>query len=300
MKNMKSIKIPRTAKMLAASLSIIGAGVSMPSVAASSCDEFTPGEFTCGVGWRRDYLAYVPASYDGTSAVPLVVSMHGFASSAEKSKAKTGWDTLADEKGFIVVYPNAKRLAWNAQGECCGVGSQNDVKFLRDVVADVKGNANIVSDEIYAVGHSNGGSMAHRLACEAADLFAGAGPTSYGIAGGNDQVEIIANCNPSEPLPVIHFHGDNDDSISYTDGMYDSLGAQDSLDAWAVVQDCETESSTETLSANTSCETHSSCNGGVKVSMCTVAGGTHEIYADTAGAGIASFTWDFFQSIANQ
>ena len=44
---------------------------------------------------------------------------------------------------------------------------------MRAVVADVQRRYSVDPQRVYATGMSNGGMLAHRLACEAADVFAG-------------------------------------------------------------------------------------------------------------------------------
>jgi polyhydroxybutyrate depolymerase len=260
-----------------------------------SCDELNPGETDCTID-GRDYTLYVPDSYSGDSAVPLVVDMHGYTSNSGQQQSISGWDDLADEVGFVVAYPQGESDSWNAQGQCCGSSTADDVGFIRDMVASIQSAGNIDAARIFATGLSNGGSMTHTLACEAADLFAGAAAVSYGISGGLSFSSIVSNCNPSEGIPVVHFHGTNDSVVDYDNGVLDSLGAEDSLEAWRQVQSCSSSSSFQQLSSNTSCQTHSSCNDGEQVSMCTVQGGGHGLYPDVDGAGIPAFAWDFFQS----
>lgn len=262
-----------------------------------SCTNLYPGQFDCSVN-GRDVNIYVPSSVDGSVAVPLVVDMHGYTSSNSSQQTISGWDDLAAVEGFVVAYPQGESNSWNAQGQCCGSSTADDVQFIRNVVAHVINEGYIDTSRIYATGLSNGGSMTHTLACEAADLFAGASAVSFGISGGSSMSSIVSNCRSTltEGIPVIHFHGTSDSVVSYNSGVLDSLGAQDSLEAWRQVQSCSTSSTTQQRSSNTSCQTHSSCIDGVSVSMCTVSGGNHNLYPDVNGAGIPRFSWDFFNN----
>lgn len=278
---------------------MLAAIASLPSQAiAGSCTDLGPGQYDCSVD-GRDVNIYVPASYDGLAAVPLVVDMHGYTSNNVEQQSVSDWDVLADTEGFIVAYPQGVADSWNAQGQCCGRSRADDVQFIRNVVAQVRSSGNIAADRIYAAGLSNGGSMTQTLACEAADLFAAASAVAFGLSGGRTMKDIVRNCAStlSEGIPVIHFHGTNDETVDYETGVLDSLGAMDSLEAWRQVQKCSTDTTTVTLSSNTWCKTHSSCLDGVDVSMCTVDGGTHVLYPDVAGSGIPKFSWDFFQGL---
>ncbi|MFP3899631.1 MAG: alpha/beta hydrolase family esterase [Acidimicrobiia bacterium] len=281
--------------LLAGSAIVIAA----PPAQAASCSDLGPGQWDCTVD-GRDVNIYVPDSYTGAEAVPLVVDMHGYTSSNSSQQTISGWDDLADVEGFIVAYPQGVSNSWNAQGLCCGSSSADDVQFIRDVVAHVRGAGSIDAGRIYATGLSNGGSMTHTLACEAPDLFAGASAVSYGLSGASTFQGIVDNCRSTltEGIPVIHFHGTSDGIVDYEDGVLDSLGAEDSLEAWRQVQDASAASTTQNLSSNTSCSTHSDGRDGAPVSMCTVIGGSHVLYSDVAGAGIPSFSWDFFEDAA--
>jgi poly(hydroxyalkanoate) depolymerase family esterase len=265
--------------------------------ASPSCTNLLPGQFDCTVD-GRDVNIYVPSSVNGSVAAPLVVDMHGYTSSNSTQQSISDWDDLATTEGFVVAYPQGVDNSWNAQGQCCGSSTADDVQFIRNVVAHVINEGFIDTGRIYATGLSNGGSMTHTLACEAADLFAGASAVSFGISGGSSMSSIVSNCQStlSQGIPVIHFHGTSDSVVSYESGVLDSLGAEDSLEAWRQVQSCSTSSTTQQLSSNTSCQIHSGCIDDVSVSMCTVTGGNHNLYPDVNGAGIPQFSWDFFKN----
>lgn len=124
-------------------------------------------------GLTRTYQVHVPASYDGSVVVPLVMDFHGFTSNGGQQAALSGMVQLSDREGFIVAHPDGVNNAWNV-GLCCGNAGIDDVGFIRAVVAAIGAEANVDPQRIYATGLSNGGAISQRLACEAADLFAAA------------------------------------------------------------------------------------------------------------------------------
>jgi len=170
------------------------------------------------------------------SLMPLVVNLHAWGSNSELQAMMTGMNSLADQEGFAVLYPQGYALAnplpwmplgvgysWNA-GACCPKGSADkidDVAFIRDAVAFASGFlANLTGgavtvdvQRIYATGMSNGGFMTNRLGCEASDLFAAIAPVSGPIGNGtspmwgSDPYECPV---PSRPMPTLHFHGTGD------------------------------------------------------------------------------------------
>lgn len=157
---------------------------------------------------RGPYRVYVPPNV--RTPAPVVLNFHGYTGSAAQQEAMTGMNATADARGFIVVYPEGIGGAWNAGGCCTTVA--NDVTYVRQLLDDLSQRIPIDRHRIYATGFSNGGMMAYRLACEAADLIAAIAPVS-GTMG------VGAPCAPSRPVPVAHFHSLRDPMVPYVDGV---------------------------------------------------------------------------------
>src|SRR5437588_202921 len=91
-------------------------------------------------GENRDYLLYVPRSYDRNKPAPLVISMHGAGGWAVQQMEMSGWNRLADEQGFIVVYPSGVGSAgprvWHEDG-------RKDVRFISDLIDTLEAAYNI-------------------------------------------------------------------------------------------------------------------------------------------------------------
>src|SRR2546430_12903899 len=67
---------------------------------------------------NRPYKVYTPAHYQVGTIVPLVVMLHGCTQTARDFAAGTQMNQLAEEYGFVVVYPQQTRtynqnLCWN-------------------------------------------------------------------------------------------------------------------------------------------------------------------------------------------
>ena len=62
-------------------------------------------------GREFTWYEYVPASYDGSVPVPLVVQLHGGGNDGLRWANMTIWHLLAEREGFLVVYPNAPMRA---------------------------------------------------------------------------------------------------------------------------------------------------------------------------------------------
>ena len=160
-------------------------------------------------GLRRTYRVHRPPSTAG--AVPLVVVLHGGFGSAAQAEASYGWDAAADRSGFVVAYPEALTLAWNAGGGCCGPAATadvDDVAFVERLVATLATQLPVDARRIFAAGMSNGGILAYRLACET-HVFAAVAPVS---------ATLLAPCPTPSPISVIHVHGTADRTVRYLGG----------------------------------------------------------------------------------
>jgi polyhydroxybutyrate depolymerase len=62
-------------------------------------------------GVNRDYLYYVPTTYDASKALPLVYDFHGFYGEAKEQADEDGMKSIAESQGFIVVYPDGSNDA---------------------------------------------------------------------------------------------------------------------------------------------------------------------------------------------
>jgi polyhydroxybutyrate depolymerase len=233
-------------------------------------------------GRERSYILYIPASVNWSQPVPLVFVLHGGTGNAESAIRMSGFNGVADQHGFVLVYPNGtgrlsdnNLLTWNG-GNCCAYAQENnvdDVGFMRTIVTDLQPLMNIDAKRIYATGMSNGAILSQRLACEAADLFAAVAP----VAGTLN----FSPCNPSRPISVIEFHGTMDQHIPYEGGFgpkslvnVDFASVQDSVRFWTAFDGCDSQPQTISF-ADIRHETWTGCTGSSSVELYTVNGGGH-------------------------
>ena len=136
--------------------------------------KLTKGTIEVG-GRKRTYLTYLPHGL--TKGAPLVVVMHGTGQSGAQIRKWTGYgfERLADERGFAVVYPDGFEGYWNA---CNVVGDYSanklnidDVGFLTGMVDKLITEIDVDPGRVFATGISRGGHMAFRLALEAPSRF---------------------------------------------------------------------------------------------------------------------------------
>jgi polyhydroxybutyrate depolymerase len=163
-------------------------------------------------GVLRKYLLYVPESYNPGTPTPLVISMHGFIEWPAHLMRVSHWNDVADEYGFIVVYPSGTGfpLRWNAHNRPnVSVTASAEVQFISDMIEHLGDDYNIDPTRIYANGLSNGGGMSFLLACRLSESIAAIG----GVAGA--YLLPWDECQPSRPVPVIVFHGTADPIVPY-------------------------------------------------------------------------------------
>lgn len=166
---------------------------------------------------EREYILYVPASYDGSAAVPLILNYHGFGSNAEQQMFYGDFRGLADSLGFLVVHPLGTPLQgnnhWNVGGWTVG-STVDDVGFTGALLDTLIENYSIDEQRIYSTGMSNGGFMSYLLACQMSDRIA-----AIASVTGSMTPETYDNCNAKRPVPVLEIHGTSDEVVNY-DGTF--------------------------------------------------------------------------------
>lgn len=237
----------------------------------------------------RNYVLHVPARLDALRPAALVVAMHGGGGHAAfmADDERYGLIGKADREGFVVVFPNGYskfprgRLAtWNA-GACCGDArdrNSDDVGFVRAVVADVQSRVKIDPARVFATGMSNGGMMAYRLACEAADMFRAVAS----VAG----TEAVQECRPSHAVPVLHIHARNDTHVLFNGAagpdafrdeskVMDFVSVPDTIARWVGRNRCEARPVRMLETPGAYCERHSGCRNNASVQLCVTEQGGH-------------------------
>jgi polyhydroxybutyrate depolymerase len=236
-------------------------------------------------GRDRCYYLYLPKGHDPTERLPLVVSFHGFMSNPESHALITRWHKLADQEGFVVVYPEGTQFPQRWQsGDTWGAEDVDDVQFFLDTLEDVQRVAAVDSSRVYVNGFSNGGGMTVKLGCEAADQIAAMGTVAAAVLSRED-------CQPSRPMPAIAFHGTEDPVVRYEgeDIELDALkraakatnvpsrfvGAPEWTRAWAALNLCDTEPVAMPQQGDVRGVSYTGCEQDADVILHTVEGGGH-------------------------
>ena len=246
-----------------------------------------------GVLASRPFRVVVPSKLDPvhperSPGTPLVVLLHGLGATAASQDAYFKMSALAEERGFLLALPdgtvNARGLRfWNATDACCGFGATvDDVAYLTAVIHDVQARFPVDPKRIFLVGHSNGGFMALRLACERSELIAGIVSVA-GAAWSNP-----AKCRAKTPVSVLQVHGTLDATIKYAGGKLMKAtqpGAEATISQWAAKNTCsgkrlesaggDLDLVAELAGAETQRESISGCPEGAAVELWRIRGGPH-------------------------
>ena len=199
------------------------APLSTPGTQPTAAGVVPPGfsSITTADGRVRSYLV---SDLSGDEPAPLLFVLHGFGGNAKAMSGSTKIEDSLDANDLdaVVVYPSGTGAeqglpqSWNA-GTCCPFATfelVDDVAFFDELIASLIAQYKIDTTRVWVVGHSNGGMMAYRLACELSTRV-----TAIGVAAG---ALVIDTCAPARPVSALHVHGELDTVVPLTGG--NSLG----------------------------------------------------------------------------
>ncbi|MCP4659604.1 MAG: hypothetical protein GY856_29735 [bacterium] len=228
-------------------------------------------------GEKREYLLYVPKSYDSTRPTPLVISMHGGGGWPVLQRDLSRWNRLADSHGFIVAYPSGLEVtgtrSWRVMRR--GTGLTKDVRFISDLIDDLEKAYNIDPTRIYANGLSNGGGMAFVLSCTLSDRIAAVGMVAAA------QMLPWSWCTDHRPVPMVAFHGTADSIVPYEggttlvfpDGSFPDVSQWTAN--WARRNRCGPDAVESAVAADVTRRDYTDCADDAAVVLFTIHGGGH-------------------------
>lgn len=217
-----------------------------PPPAVDAAVDETSGSFTAG--GKRPVEVYVPRSVVRGKPAPLIVMLHAYGANAAMEEWFFRFRTHADARSFLYVTPEGTvnpegKQYWNATNACCappvehldGGAPPDDVQYLRELVGEIASKVDLDNKRVFVVGHSNGGFMAHRLACEHPELFA----AIVSVAGAT--WADATKCEPHAPVSVLQIHGTSDTTITINGGMFfgnNYPSARATVEHWVGYNDC--------------------------------------------------------------
>ena len=258
-------------------------------------------------GQKREYLLYVPKSYDRSRPTPLVISMHAAAMWPAAQMETSQWNKVAESEGFIAVYPSGiggggPRI-WHADG---GGRLIRDVRFISDLIDALKAAYNIDPARIYANGLSNGGGMAFVLSCTLSDRIAAVGMVAAA------HLLPWSWCTDPRPVPMIAFHGTADPATPYDGGR--TWVARETFPSipdwtanWARRNRCGASPVESVVTADVTRLEYTSCADDAAVVLYTIQGGGHSwpggkplaewmVGYTSNGVDATSQMWAFFRA----
>lgn len=182
-------------------------------------------------GFPREFLIYVPASYDASQSSPLVFMFHGSNQGGPLMFENTRWVQEADENNFLVVFPTAWKYPligengfhtkWNDVTLTSlvepGTELRDDVHFVRVMLEQIHASFNVDAKRIYATGFSNGGSfVSSRLLIEMSDTFGAFAICGSGVKAANG--DMVLNVPAGLHASLYSMVGANDEKISERTG----------------------------------------------------------------------------------
>lgn len=245
---------------------------------------------TLGLDANRPASIFVPTDYDPDTEYPLVMLLHGFAFNGAFQDIYFGLSRRATSEQMIVVIPDGTPNSedarfWNATPNCCNFEDQDvdDVGYLRGLIEEAGANYRVDPGRVYLLGHSNGGYMSYRMACDASDVIT----AIVSLAGST--FEDPADCAATTPVSVLQIHGTADAVITYepeltSDGT-GHPGAVETARRFAERAGCDTTAPTEGAALDlepnldgaetTVLQYRAGCRGGVDADLWTIVDGGH-------------------------
>ena len=201
------------------------------------------------IGGDRPVTVHVPPGYVAGSPAPLVILLHGYGASGEIEDYYLKITAESDARGFLYAHPDGTidstgKRGWNGTDACCDFDAPqvDDSAYLNRVIEQIEERYTVDPKRVFFVGHSNGGFMSHRMACDHADKVA----AIVSLAGA--QFSDLSKCTPSGPVAVLEIHGTADDTILFGGGEtipgHAYPGAATTISDWASLDGCSATADT--------------------------------------------------------
>lgn len=271
---------------------------------AAGAPAFGQLEFEHG-GVTRTY--YMEGPDPVPEGAPLVFVLHGYTSSAQLIRAYSGFSPLAEEEGFVAIFPQGTEdifniAHWNAN---LNQSTTDDHGFLVALAQHLQDEYGLSAECTYACGMSNGGFMSYSLACEHPDVFSAIGS----VTGSMSTADF--GCTPQEVVPIVHLHGTEDETVSYDNGVgspgWGTASVPDIIGHWTGLMGTTTLEETalpnqEAVDA-TSVDflRYSGSLGGQEFHHYRVNGGGHDWFGVWGSPDVdaTAVLWDFFSAQCN-
>jgi len=194
------------------------------------------------IGGDRSAAVSVPSSYDAEQPLPAVFLLGGYDHSSAYLNEWLGVSGQQEALGFVLVQPDGLVDSdgahfWNATDTCCDYDETgvDDVGYLNALIAELLERFAVDSTRITLVGHSNGGFMGYRMACEPES------PVSALVSLAGTTWLNAADCHATRPVSVLQIHGDSDEYMPFEGDDY-GPAALVALERWGTRAGCDLSS----------------------------------------------------------
>ncbi|MEE3197730.1 MAG: META domain-containing protein [Pseudomonadota bacterium] len=251
-------------------------------------------------GVAREYILYVPQSYDGDKDVPLLFNFHGYSSNAEgHHRGRADFRDLAEKENFILVVPQGSLFEgvthWNVGANKTRQSTADDIGFTNALIEKITSEYRVDSERIYSTGMSNGGYMSYHLACLLSEKIA-----AIASVTGSMTPTTFDSCSPIHPTSILQIHGTADSSVPY-EGANWTLPIDEVLKYWSTYNDCDSLPTISSLSDQNSdglasnVISHSNCRRQVSVQLYKMKGMGHQWPEIEIGSDISAtqVIWGF-------
>ena len=192
-------------------------------------------------GLDRQYQIHIPNKLP--ESPPMVMVLHGYGMNNSIMINYYGWTELADERGFIAVFPNGTidqygSRFWDVDYAIHDGIEIDDDGFLRELALHLQEQADVDPNRIFVTGFSNGGDMCYQLACHESETF-----ISFAPVAGTMMDTLYTSCQPAVPHPIWTMNGSDDPVVLYEGDMDNSDGwgayrsVPDIIDFWTAYLD---------------------------------------------------------------
>jgi polyhydroxybutyrate depolymerase len=220
-------------------------------------------------GTYRTFIMHLPTGYDDSKEYPLVLNLHGLRANAQQQQTYSQFDDVADQKGFIVVYPNAIDESWSTSGN-------TDIDFLTHLVDSIRAEYS-TNDCLFVTGFSQGGFMTYKFANNTTHAIKAI------VVGSGNMSNATQTASENAPqIPTMHFHGTADNTVPYGGSSLFIPPVENTIEWWVNHNNCNTTPVVTSIpdldpTDNSTVEKYYYGNGdhGTEVTFYKVIGGGH-------------------------
>ncbi len=228
-------------------------------------------------GHIRTFYIYTPKSYNPSRPMPLVMVFHGDGGSGRSISTVTHFNDLAEQKGFIAVYPDAINNRWSLSTKSSR--KVDDGLFVASLIEGIQQTKNIDSTRIYATGFSKGAILAQALACQMPNKIA-----AFASVAGSLPSRLKPSCQ-AHPVSMMMINGTKDQSVNYegdaTSQRLALISVPETVNFWRTQDQCLSPVQNQQVSKpNPShllvkTSRYANCRAGSEVMLASVVNGGH-------------------------